>query len=288
MEGIAQVVTKKQHDPSHRSATTEKGVPISKTEIEQYMRHLLSKGCVAATIECYRHNLTRLHDTLPDNDKNIYRGTLEDLRQQMLSDGYAPSTINGNILIANGYLEYMGRREYQLVGQLEKANGVQPEISRTEYLHLLQTAKLLGQERTYLLIKLFGNTEFPPQELSAMTVEAARQGKISIVNFGIKQMIRLPECLCKEMLNYCERNGIYEGPVFVTNRGKIMTRSNINKRITDLCEKARISPERGAPTSLKRMYRTMQEQMERNIRAIVEQAYERQLEQEQLSVGWEE
>ena len=45
------------------------------------------------------------------------------------------------------------------------------------------------------------------------------------------------ECLCKEMPSYCERNGIYEGPVFVTSSGKVMTRANINKRITDLCEK---------------------------------------------------
>ena len=36
------------------------------------------------------------------------------------------------------------------------------------------------------------------------------------------------------------------------------------------------------------MYRTMQENMEQNIRLIVEQTQERMLEQEQLTVGWEE
>ena len=50
---------------------------------------------------------------------------------------------------------------------------LQPELTRTEYLRLLQTARALGRERVYLLVKLFGTTGLTVQELEKVTVEAS-------------------------------------------------------------------------------------------------------------------
>lgn len=45
------------------------------------------------------------------------------------------------------YLDFAGHREYQLANQLKLEIELQPELSRTEYLWLLQTARALGRER---------------------------------------------------------------------------------------------------------------------------------------------
>lgn len=191
-------------------------------------------------------------------------------------------------LNANGYLEYMDMREHQVIDRLENASEPQPELSRGEYLRLLQTAKLLGRERVYLLVKLFGNTDMPVQELSKLTVETVREGKITVLNKGIKQVVSLPVCLQNELISYADRHGIVVGPVFLTRKGEPMNRTNVNTGISQLSEAAKVPIERATPRALRRMYRTMQENLEQNIRMIVAQAQERMLEQEQLTVGWGE
>ena len=46
----------------------------------------------------------------------------------------------------------------------------EPELTRTEYLRLLQTARALNRERVYLLVKLFGTTGLTVQLLLQQTV----------------------------------------------------------------------------------------------------------------------
>lgn len=75
-------------------------------------------------------------------------------------------------------MEYMGRRDLQLVGQLEADKGLQPELSRVEYLRLLQAARILEKERTYLLVKIFALAGIRVGELPQVTVERVRAGRL--------------------------------------------------------------------------------------------------------------
>ena len=93
--------------------------------------------------------------------------------------GYAPSTINSYLSVNNAYLDFVGHREYQLANQLKLETELQPELTRTGFLRLLQTARTLGREKVYLLVKLFGTTGLTVQELEKVTVEAVKEGKPS-------------------------------------------------------------------------------------------------------------
>lgn len=55
-----------------------------------------------------------------------------------------------------------------------------------------------------------------------------------------------------------------------------------------ICEAAQISDSRATPQSLRRLYFSTRAGIESNVALLVEQAMERQLEQEQLSIGWNE
>lgn len=95
------------------------------------------------------------YDYLPP-DKQIVLNTLETWRQALLAEGYAPATVNTNISAANGLLDYLGRRDLQLTGQLETETAPQSELTRTEYLRLLSAARALERRE-----RIFGESNCP-------------------------------------------------------------------------------------------------------------------------------
>lgn len=266
----------------------EKGpqVHLTPSLIAEFRTALLDKGYNEDTVSRYCTNLTRLLNDLPE-DKCIRKGTLARWQEDLLEAGYAARTVNLFVSPANSLLEYLNLRELQLATQLKPEAEFQPELTRTEYLRLLQTARALGKERVYLLVKLFATTGLPVQELAKVTVEAAEAGKITTASSGIKQIVRIPECLRNELLAYAKRNGLSSGPIFRTRDGTPMSRTNVTTGIRQLCATAQVSVEKGNPRCLKRLYLATKASIEANVALLVEQAQERMMEQEQLAIGWE-
>ena len=160
------------------SQAGDAGVRLTRDGIERFMTVCQAEGRVEGTLKWYRRGLNRLYDDLPE-DKTIRHGTLERWREQLVKAGYAPSTINSYLSVNNAYLDFVGHREYQLANQLKLETELQPELTRTGFLRLLQTARTLGREKVYLLVKLFGTTGLTVQELEKVTVEAVKEGKPS-------------------------------------------------------------------------------------------------------------
>ena len=262
------------------------GVRMTQEEIRKFLTAYEEMNRTKDTVQFYRRKLQRLYEDLPE-DKTIRHGTLKNWQESLLESGYTPGSVNAFLSAANSYLDYIGHREYQLAGQLKEEKVPQPELSRAEYLHLLQTAKLLGKEKVYLLIKVFASTGLFAQELPEVTVEAVQEGKIICDQNKQKQIVAVPSCLRKELLDYAKKNGILSGPIFQTRDGRPMHRTYVSAVIRNLCEEAKVPGEKGNPKALRKLYLTTRAGIENNIALLVEQAMERQLEQEQLSIGWE-
>lgn len=270
-----------------RTKAEEAGMVLSAEIINEFIEHLKAKGYVCGTIDRYEKDLKLLYESLP-KDKRIYRDTLAQCREKLLEEGYAPRTVNLRISAANSLFRYLGLKEYQLDNQLRPQNENLPEITRTEYLRLLRVARSLGRERVYFLIKLFASTGIALQELPKVTVEAVKSGKTEIIFSGSKQIVRIPQCLQKELLDYASRNGIYAGSIFLARDGMPMSRSNVTTGIHQLCAEAGVPEEKGNPRCLKKLYQTTRAGIEANFDLLVEQAMERQMEAEQEDAGWQE
>ena len=262
------------------------GTLITMEEIERFLALYESLDRAEGTIKFYRRKLTQFYEDLPE-DKRIRHGFMESWRESLLKR-YAPASVNASQSAANAFLDYIGHREYQLVGQIKEEKPPQPELSRAEYLHLLHTAKALGNEKVYLLIKLFACTGFFVKELPNLTVEAVREGKVVCYQNRVKQAVTIPACVQKELLDFAERNGITSGAIFRTRSGQSIKRTYIPILMKPVCEAAKIDDSRATPQSLRRLYFSTRAGIESNIALLVEQAMERQLEQEQLAVGWDE
>ena len=265
----------------------EKEVTLTPESIDGYLEHLRSVGRVQGTLDSYRRKIGRLYQTLPEEDKSIRQDTLPWWREKLAEEGYSAAGINQFVIVVNGYLGYMGARELQVTDRLESAEEPQLELTRSEYLRLLSAARSLDREQAYLLVKVFGNSDLPVQELSRLTVEAARGGMISISRRCSKEIIRFPGTVCRELLDYAERQGIRSGPIFLTRAGKLIDRTYAAQSIRRLCPAAQVPEEKGNPRCLRKMYQTTRDGIERNVALLVERAQDRLLEEDQLTVGWE-
>lgn len=256
-------------------------------EVCRYLDSLAARGRRRETIQVYRPKLEAFYHFLPE-DKRVAADTLELWRAALLREGYSPGTANTHVSAANGLLAYLGRRDLQLIGQLDTEEEIQPELSRTEYLRLLATARNLGRERTYLMVKVFALTGIRVSELNRVTVRAVEEGRVLTACDGRAQYVLIPACLRKELTVYLRRVGITAGPVFVTRSGRPMRRTQVSGEIRTLCRDARVEGDKSNPRCLRRLYQVTQERIRDSVQILAEQAHERMLEEEQLTVGWEQ
>ena len=256
-------------------------------EVCRYLDSLVAQGRRRETIQVYRPKLEAFYHFLPE-DKRVAADTLELWRAALLREGYSPGTANTHVSAANGLLAYLGRRDLQLIGQLDTEEEIQPELSRTEYLRLLATARNLGRERTYLMVKVFALTGIRVSELNRVMVRAVEEGRVLTACDGRAQYVLIPACLQKELAVYLRRVGITAGPVFVTRSGRPMRRTQVSGEIRTLCRDARVDGDKSNPRCLRRLYQVTQERIRDSVQILAEQAHERMLEEEQLTVGWEQ
>ena len=256
-------------------------------EVCRYLDSLAARGRRRETIQVYRPKLEAFYHFLPE-DKRVAADTLELWRAALLRGGSSPGTANTHVSAANGLLAYLGRRDLQLIGQLDTEEEIQPELSRTEYLRLLATARNLGRERTYLMVKVFALTGIRVSELNRVTVRAVEEGRVLTACDGRAQYVLIPACLRKELTVYLRRVGITAGPVFVTRSGRPMRRTQVSGEIRTLCRDARVDGDKSNPRCLRRLYQVTQERIRDSVQILAEQAHERMLEEEQLTVGWEQ
>lgn len=255
-------------------------------DMERFLHTLHEKGRSPMTVGSYRNALAQLYQMLPE-DKRIYAGTLRRWRDQLMESGYSESSVNRMLTVCNQFVDFLGHRECQVPDRLHIKIAPQPELSRSEYLRLLAAAKGLDDEKLYLLVKVFACTGLYAQALPAVTVENVQAGRFQVSYQGVRTTFRVPECLQRELLSYGERQHIQSGPLFLSRDGRPIHRSVVTDRITRLCAAAQVEEKKGNPRCLRKLYLSTRANIERNFELLIEQAMDRQLEEEQLITGWE-
>lgn len=257
---------------------------VTMEQIEAFLRSLERRGRATGTIQAYRRSLTRFYQALPP-DKRVGRDTLSRWRDDLLAQGYTARTVNAALSAANSLLDFLGQREFQLVRRLAVADQAQPELDRREYLRLLSAARAQGNERAYLLVKVFAVTGLPVHGLPELTVEAVRANALAPEPGGPRRPI--PAALREELLAYIRRRELTGGPVFVTRSGRPLSRTAVTAAIQSLAGDAQVAPEKCNPRCLRKLCQTTLAEIEADVRRLVEQTRDQLLEQEQRLVGWE-
>ena len=265
--------------------SSNRGVKITPETVEQFMHRQRQKMLVEDSISRYALGLQKLQAYLAPSGM-IELGTLERWQKELRQNGYSTNTVNTDTSIANNLLEFLRRGD--LKADLLPADAPpSPEITRGEYLRLLQTARLGGNERAYLLIKLFGTTPLSANDLGAVTVESVQTGHLQILCGKTPEMVYIPAALQAELLTYASDRGIYEGAVFRSRVGTLYSRSKATLEMQKIAADARVSPEKATPRALKKLYRKTMDEINEKLRILALQNYEALLDSEQRLIGWQ-
>ena len=258
---------------------------ITKDAIRSYLEYLSSKGRTRETVAVYSSRLRSLWEFLPQ-EKLVYPDTLGKWQVALLEHGYSAATVNIHLSAANGLLDHMGRRDLQLAVRLKEDKEVQPELTRREYKRLLQAAKVMGRERTYMIVKTIALTGVQTVDLPKVTVEKVKDGWLQVSSEGRRQNVPIPKCLREELADYIGRQGIRTGPIFLTRNGKSLQRTQVTANIQSLSQTARVDENKCNPRCLRKLYQVTQAEIERTVRVLAIQSYEQMLDTEQMTVGW--
>lgn len=121
-----------------------------------YATKLRAQGRREDSVRSCERTMGQFYEYLP-GDKLVGKDTLQAWRDQLLAENYAVRSVNSKVSTINALLESMGCREFQVTKQLPAEEFDTPELTRQEYVCMLQTAKILEDERAYVLTKLFSH-----------------------------------------------------------------------------------------------------------------------------------
>ena len=260
---------------------------LTRSDIDLYLQDVASRGCKQGTLENYRRSLLNFFDWLPEG-KQVSREKVYEYQEYLIGK-YTSRTVNMKMTAINGILGFLDLREYQsTVKASVDDTAIQPELSRNEYLRMLSAAKAIGDERLYLIIKLFGTTGIAVQEFDKVTVEAVRSGTIVTFPNRNRLALRIPACVQSELLEYAKEKGIKSGPIFLTREGRPLGRTTLSNMVPHIARYAKVEESKCTPRCLQKLYAETWDTIKSNVNVMLQMTYDKLLEQEQVIYGWQD
>lgn len=260
---------------------------LTRSDIDLYLQDVASRGCKQGTLENYRRSLLNFFDWLPEG-KRVSREKVYEY-QEYLMGKYTSRTVNMKMTSINGILGFLDLREYQSTVKASVDDAaIQPELSRNEYLRMLSAAKAIGDERLYLIIKLFGTTGIAVQEFDKVTVEAVRSGTIVTFPNRNRLALRIPACVQSELLEYAKEKGVKSGPIFLTREGRPLGRTTLSNMVPHIARYAKVEENKCTPRCLQKLYAETWDTIKSNVNVMLQMTYDKLLEQEQVIYGWQD
>ncbi len=231
----------------YRTSTVEK--------IREFSRYLREEERETATIDKYSRDVKDFFIWL--KDREISRERIAEWKQHLRRVGRKPVTINGKLSALNKFLSFLGRNDCRikyLKIQRRLFRSTEKQLSKQEYIRLLETAHSLGRERLALLMETICATGIRVSEVKYITAEAIRAGRTEIALKGKIRTILLPGKLCRKLQKYVRKRKIVSGEIFLTRNGKGLSRRQIWAEMKSLCEKAGVAPSKVFPHNLRHLF----------------------------------
>ena len=224
-------------------------------QIREFSRYLREEERETATIDKYSRDVKDFFIWL--KDREISRERMGEWRGYLLQAGRKPVTINGKLSALNKFFSFLGRNDCRikyLKIQRRLFRSTEKQLSKQEYIRLMETAHSLGRERLALLMETICATGIRVSEVKYITAEAIRAGRTEIALKGKIRTILLPGKLCRKLQKYVRKRKIVSGEIFLTRNGKGMSRRQIWAEMKSLCEKAGVAPSKVFPHNLRHLF----------------------------------
>ena len=228
---------------------------ITSAHLNAFRDYLKSEEKSANTIEKYLRDVRTFCAYL--EGKTISKETVIAYKQKLLDEHYAVRSINSMIASINSFLTFLGLTDCKVKSiklQRQIYCPEQKELTKAEYMRLVKTASLKGNERLNLLIQTICGTGIRVGELEFITVEAVKGGEAIVSLKGKTRSVFIVQELKKKLLRYAAEQNITTGQIFITRNGKPIGRTNIWREMKNLCEEANVNPDKVSPHNLRHLF----------------------------------
>lgn len=238
--------------------------------LECYMDYLRQEERSANTIEKYVRDLRVFFAYLAG--ENLDKTAVLNWKEHLITI-HAQSSVNSMLAAVNGFLEWAGFPSCKVKPlKIQRAVFAKPEreLTRTEYLRLVQAADRQKNHRLALLLQTICATGIRVSELKFITAASMQTGRTVVDCKGKSRTIFLPKDLCRSLVHYCRENGIKDGVIFRTKTGKPLDRSNIWRDMQALCESADVEPGKVFPHNLRHLFARTYYQLEKDLSRLAD------------------
>ncbi len=227
---------------------------ITNLMIADFKSYLRSDEKSDNTIEKYIRDVRAL--AVFTEGREISKALVMEFKTSLIKK-YAITSANSMIAAVNAFLRFLGWMDCcikQVKVQKQAFCSEEKELTKAEYMRLVNTAKEKGNERLNLILQTICGTGIRVSELQFITVEAIRKGEAVVSCKNKTRTVFIVRELQKKLLNYINTKGITTGCVFITKSGKPMSRCNIWREMKALCEQAGVSPDKVFPHNLRHLF----------------------------------
>ncbi len=228
---------------------------MNDTYILAFATYLRGEERASGTIEKYLRDVRGL--ALFAENRPVTKEIVAAWKEHLVSQGYAPVTINSMLAAVHGFFDFMGWEGCQvkyLKVQRRLFRDPERELDKSDYERLVNAAEQKGQHRLALLIETICATGIRVSEVQYITVEAAQRGKAEITLKGKIRTVLIPNKLARKLQKYAQKQKIASGEIFLTGSGKSMTRRQIWGAMKALCKYAGVDPTKVYPHNLRHLF----------------------------------
>ena len=232
-----------------------KGRFITEKQIAAFAVYLESEEKSENTVEKYIRDVRAFASYM--NGTNVAKEAVIAYKNKLLSENYAARSINSMLASLNSlfsFLSWADCRVKSIKLQRQIYCPEEKEMTKAEYLRLVNTAKRKGNERLSLLIQTICGTGIRVSELQYITVEAVKCGEAVVSLKGKTRSVFIVRELQKKLLRYAAEQKISSGEIFITRTGKSMSRTNIWREMKNLCEQSGVNPQKVFPHNLRHLF----------------------------------
>ena len=244
---------------------------MTNEQITAYGANLRMEERCEATVRKYVGAVMSLFRFLPP-EKTVTQELLLAWKAE-ISVRFSASGANVMISAVNRFCAFMswsGLRIKQIKVQRRIFRDCDRELTRAEYMRLLNAARAKGNPRLYWLMQTLASTGIRVSELRFVTEESLHSGRAVVDCKGKQRVVMIPQKLREKLLTYCAETGVKSGPVFVTRNGKPLNRSNIWKELQGLCAAAHVDARKVFPHNFRHLFAVTFYRMEKDIAKLAD------------------
>lgn len=227
---------------------------ITEDSIILFIKQLKNEEKSIITIQKYTSDIKKFQQFI---GQRVISHELVISYKEYLEEHFAVTSINSMIAALNKYFHFHRHEELcvkQLKVQKKPYRSSEKELTKEEYMRLLNTAKTNNNDRLFIILQTIAATGIRVSELKYFKLEEIKTGEITVRSKNKTRVILIPNKLKKILILFSKRWGIKSGEIFITKNGKSLNRSNIWTEMKSLCQKAGVSKEKVYPHNLRKLF----------------------------------